>query len=259
METQWEIVESGPTDAPQTVLLLPGGMCSARSYAEVMAEPSLAGVHLIAATMPGHAGAPPPDDFSAEHYVQITSELAKAKGADVIVGFSMGAQVAFNMVTSGAFAGPVVLLGISLSSPDEPLFFRAIIRLGKVLGTLPSAVLKKGIAPMVKKSGLPAERQAELVADFQKNSTRDMRLGLLAYADWLAVDVDRARQFAQAGVPAWFLHAEKGDGDLTDQERATLEASAQVHVVTLPGEVFFLPNEAPQAVADLITEALAAA
>src|SRR3954452_10875610 len=128
MNMQWEMVESGPPDAPQSVLLLPGGMCSARSYAEVMAEPTLAGVRLIAVTMPGHAGAPPPRDFSAEHYAQITSELAKREGVDVIVGFSMGAQVAFNMVASGAFAGPVVLLGMSLSSPDEPLFFRAMIR-----------------------------------------------------------------------------------------------------------------------------------
>src|SRR4051794_16860724 len=230
MDTKWEIVESGPADAPQTVLLLPGGMCSARSYAEVMAEPSLAGVRLIAATMPGHAGAPPPDDFSPEHYVQITAELAKREGVDVIVGFSMGAQVAFNMVVAGAFAGPVVLTGISLSSPDEPLFFRAIIRLGRVLGTLPAAVLKKGIAPMVKKvKTLSPERQAELIADFQKNNSRDMRLGLLAYADWLHHDEDRARQFCETGIPAWFLHAEKGDGDLTDHERATLEAVSQVH------------------------------
>jgi pimeloyl-ACP methyl ester carboxylesterase len=259
METEWELVESGPADAPQTVLLLPGGMCSARSYAEVMAEPSLDGVRLIAATMPGHAGAPPPDDFSAEHYVKITAELAKSKGVDVVAGFSMGAQVAFNMVVSGAFAGPVVLLGISLSSPDEPLFFRAIIRLGSVLGTLPAAVLKMGIAPMVKKAPLPPARRAELIADFGKNNTRHMRLGLLAYADWLRHDDDRARRFCETGVPAWFLHAEKGDGDLTDHERATLEACSQIAVVTLPGEVFFLPNEAPETIADLITQALAAA
>jgi hypothetical protein len=42
VDTEWEIVESGPASAEQTVLLLPGGMCSARSYFEVMAEPSLA-------------------------------------------------------------------------------------------------------------------------------------------------------------------------------------------------------------------------
>jgi len=42
MTIDWELYESGPADADQTVLLLPGGMCSARSYAEVMAQPVLA-------------------------------------------------------------------------------------------------------------------------------------------------------------------------------------------------------------------------
>jgi pimeloyl-ACP methyl ester carboxylesterase len=94
MDTEWEIVESGPAGAEQTVLLLPGGMCSARSYAEVMAEPALARTRLLAVTMPGHAGAPPPEDFSAESYARITAELAKSAGVDLVVGFSMGAWVA---------------------------------------------------------------------------------------------------------------------------------------------------------------------
>src|SRR5260221_2774819 len=128
VDTTWEMVESGPAGAEQTVLLLPGGMCSARSYAEVMAESTLAGTRMIAATMPGHAGAPAPQDFGVEAYAQITAELARSVGADVVVGFSMGATVAYEMVVSGAFAGPVVLLGVSLSAPDEPAFFRPIIR-----------------------------------------------------------------------------------------------------------------------------------
>src|SRR3954467_15732974 len=109
MDTEWEIVESGPVDAEKTVLLLPGGMCSARSYAEVLAEPALARTRLLSVTMPGHAGAPPPEDFSAENYARITAEFARSAGVDLIVGFSMGAMVAFEMVVSGAFAGPVVL------------------------------------------------------------------------------------------------------------------------------------------------------
>ena len=144
------------------MLLLPGGMCSAGSYAEVMAEPALAGMRLVAATLPGHAGAPPPDDYSIENYARLTAELAKKLGADVVVGFSMGASVALEMVASGAFTGPVVLLGISLSPKDEPAFFRAIVRLGSVLGGLPSAVLAKGAASMVKRIPVSAERQAEL-------------------------------------------------------------------------------------------------
>ena len=67
MNTDWELVESGPPDAERTVLLLPGGLCRARSYAELMAQPALADVHLVAATLPGHGGTPAPDDFSIEH------------------------------------------------------------------------------------------------------------------------------------------------------------------------------------------------
>jgi hypothetical protein len=39
MDVDWELREAGPLDAEHTVLLLPGGMCSAGSYAEVMADP----------------------------------------------------------------------------------------------------------------------------------------------------------------------------------------------------------------------------
>lgn len=257
MDTEWEIVESGPADAEKTVLLLPGGMCSARSYAEVMAEPALAGTRVIAATLPGHAGAPPPADFSAEHYGRITAELAKSVKADVVVGFSMGAMVAYEMVVSGAFTGPVVLLGSSFSAADEPGFFRGIIRLTSVLGTLPMALLKSGAASMVKKAPVPAERQAELRADFARNNTRDMREGLRAYLGWLHRDDDRARRLCETGVPTWVVHAEKGDGALTQHERATLEACPHVRVVTIPGHVFFLPNEVPGRIADVITEAIA--
>ena len=83
METDWELREAGPLEAERTVLLLPGGMCSAGSYAEVMAEPALAGMRLVAATLPGHAGAPPPDDYSVENYARLTAELAKKLEADV--------------------------------------------------------------------------------------------------------------------------------------------------------------------------------
>jgi len=54
------------------------------------------------------------------------------------------------------------------------------------------------------------------------------------------------------------VHAEKGDGALTAQERATLEACANVHVVTIPGHVFFMLNDVPDQVADLINEAVKA-
>src|SRR5215471_2246639 len=101
MDVPWELREAGPADAEHTVLLLPGGLCSAGSYAEVMADPALAGTRLVAVTLPGHAGAPPPDDYSVENYARLTSELATTVGADVVVGFSMGGSIALEMVASG--------------------------------------------------------------------------------------------------------------------------------------------------------------
>jgi len=256
MPTEWETIEAGPAGAERTVLLLPGGMCSAGSYAEVMAEPSLAGYRLVAATLPGHCGTPPPDDFRPEHYAQITAELARDVGADVVVGFSMGAMVAYELAVSRAFAGPLVLLGLSLSSPDEPAFFRGIVRLTSVLGALPVAALIKGAASMVKKAAVSPERQAELKADFARNDAHDMKRALQEYLRWLARDDDRARRLCDADVPTWVVHAEKGDGGLTPHERSVLEACPNVHLVTIPGHVFFLPNDVPDAIADVIVDAV---
>ncbi len=255
--TGWEIVESAPPGAEKSVLLLPGGGCSARSYADVMAEPALAGARLIAVTLPGQAGAPAPEDYSPEVFARVTAELAKSAGVDLVVGFSMGAVVAYEMVVSGVFTGPVVLLGISLSPPDEPRFFRAIIRLGSFLGTLPMKVLKMGLASMAKHAPVPPERQAELQADFARNSTHDMLRGLQAYLRWLHRDDDRAQLLCETDVPAWVVHAEKGDGALTQHERAVLEACPRVRVVTIPGQVLFLLNEVPERMADVIVQALA--
>jgi pimeloyl-ACP methyl ester carboxylesterase len=259
METAWEMVESGPPAADRTVLLLPGGMCSARSYAEVMAEPALAGVRMVAVTLPGQAGAPPLGNPSVEEYSRLAAGLAKEVAADVVVGFSMGAVVACEMVVSEAFAGPVVLLGVSLSTRDEPGFFRALIRLGSVLGPLPFAALKKGTGSMVERAELPPERRAQLRADFARNNTRDMGGPLRGYLRWLHRDDDPARRLCEAGLPVWVLHAEKGDGGLTQHEREVLEACPRVQVVTLPGQVMFLPNEVPERIADVVVEALAAA
>jgi pimeloyl-ACP methyl ester carboxylesterase len=233
-------------------------MCSAGSYAELMAQPVLAQTRLVAATLPGQAGAPSPDDHSVESYARQVADLATTLGADVVVGFSMGAVVAVEMLTAGSFAGPVVLLGVSLSLEDEPRFFRALIRSTGVLHNLPMRVLAAGAGTMVKRIPVSPERRAELREDFRRNRPRDMRLALHAYLRWLHGHEGRTGRLCEAGVPLWVVHAEKGDGGLTEEERRTLEACPHAHVVTIPGAVFFLPNEIPERVAEIIGEALAA-
>lgn len=52
------------------------------------------------------------------------------------------------------------------------------------------------------------------------------------------------------------VQREKGDGDLTDDERRTLEACPLAYLVTIPGAVFFLPIEVPERIAEIILEAI---
>jgi pimeloyl-ACP methyl ester carboxylesterase len=254
----WELYESGPDDADHTVLLLPGGLCSARSFAEVMAEPELNDVRLVAATLPGHCGTKPPDDISIENYARLAADLAKERGCDVVVGYSMGATVALEMVVSRQFAKPVVLIGISMSAKDEAAFFRGIVRLGRILGGFPSAALLTMTGVMLRSVALPDDRKAQLAADVRRNEPRVIRRLLREYLHYLTRRAEPARRLCAAGVPAWVVHAEKGDGGLTANERRTLETCPQATVITLPGQSYLIPNERPAEIANLVCAAIAA-
>lgn len=256
MPVEWELLRSGPEDAEHGVLMLPGGASPARSYDDVMAQPTLAGARLVAATLPGHVGTPPPEDFSVESCARSAAVLAVDHGCDVVVGYSIGATVALEMAASGLFRGPVVLLGVSLSPRDEPAFFRAIVRLGAVLGGLPTAALMRAAAVAVRGARVSEERRARMRADLRRNDPRVLRHALSAYLEYLGRYGSPAVRLCGAGVPLWVVHAEKGDGGLTDAERHTLVACPHTSVVTVPGSCFFLPDEEPRRVAGIIAEAV---
>lgn len=259
MKGKWETFESGPADAERTVLLLPGGLNTARSYAELMAQPALAGIHLVAVTLPGHGGTPPPEDFGIENYARLAAELAADLGCDVVVGFSIGASVALEMAASGAFKGPVVLLGPSLSLQDEPAFLRIMDRIGTVLGSLPSAMMLKMIPMAAKHARVAEDRRAELLADLRKNDPAIMRQIFRGYLRYLGRHDAPAARLCNASVPAWIVHAEKGDGGITDTERRTLEECPHTSVITIPGTSYFIPSEEPEQVTGYLIEALARA
>ena len=108
---------------------------------------------------------------------------------------------------------------------------------------------------MVKRTELPADRKRELQDDFRKNVAKEQVHGLREYVGWLHRHERRAERLCRAEVPTWVVHAEKGDGGLTDDERRTLDACPHTYVVTIPGAVFFLPNEASAPIAGVIVEA----
>jgi pimeloyl-ACP methyl ester carboxylesterase len=215
-------------------------------------------MRLVAATLPGHCGTPPPEDITIENYASLATQLAKERGCDVVVGFSMGATVALEMVASGLFAGPAVLLGVAMSTKDEAAFFRAIVRLGSVLGGLPSAALLNMTGMMLKPVPLPPERKAELAADFHRNNPRVIRRLLREYVRYLGRHADPAFRLCNADEPLWVVHAEKGDGGLTNDERRTLEACPHATVVTIPGTSHLLPIEKQTQIAEIIAATVAA-
>ena len=222
----WDMIESGPADAEHTVLLLPGGWCTAMFFEELMAEPALAEIRLVAVTLPGNGGTTPPDDLSIESYARLTSELAADLGCDVVAGHSLGANVALEMAASGGFTGPLVLLAPSFSREDEALAIRVPDRLSRVLGGLPFAAMRSMMRFAVKGSPLPPERAGVLVGELQKNDPTFMRRGIHAYLRYLDRYGSVAARLALRGVPAWVVHGESGDGGMTEDERRTLQAYA---------------------------------
>jgi pimeloyl-ACP methyl ester carboxylesterase len=175
----------------------------------------------------------------------------------VVVGFSHGATVVLDMVLSGQFDGPTVLLGISLTTEDESRLFRTVVRASQKVGRWPMAVLFR-LMPLMAKSAKTTElHKKELVEDFKQNRAKDSVLVCREYLDYIAEDRDFAAELAKSGVPVWVVHAEKGDGGLTDAERATLQAAPNVTLVTIAGSVFLLPDEVPEKTAEVIANALA--
>jgi len=252
----WDRRECGPVHAEHSALLLPGGMCTAVQYEELMAEPALARVRMIAVTLPGMGGAPAPPDPSIENIARMAAECAVDLGCGVVVGHSYGANVALEMAASGAFAGPLVLLAPSFSRQDEAGFFRAIDRLARLLGHLPFAAMLKMMGPAMKRMPLPPERREVLAAELRKNDPRVTRRGVHSYMQYLERHGSVAPRLRDADVPAFIVHGEKGDGGITDEERRTLEASPRISLITIPGASYMTPNEQPALVARLVGEAL---
>jgi pimeloyl-ACP methyl ester carboxylesterase len=150
----------------------------------------------------------------------------------------------------------VVLLGISLSLEDEPMFLRVLGRLGSVMGRLPFSAMRQMMGSVTKNVRVPDARRAELLDDLRKNDPSVMRQVFHGYLQYLGRHDAPATRLCETGVPAWIVHAEKGDGGLTDDERRTLEACPNTRVITIRGTSFFLPNEESERIAEVVVDAL---
>jgi len=257
----WGLRSVGPSDAPRTVLLLPGGMCTARFYDDVLSEPTLEDqdARFVAVTPPGFGGRVGPDDVTVEHYASLAGDLAVALEADLVVGHSLGANHALEMVAAGYFSGPIVLLSPTFSAGDEEADFRRIARVSRipVVGRLPWMVFPHIIDSSFR-GRLPVDRHAELVAEMKRNDMQLCRRMVVAYFDYLHRRAPLTQRLCDANVPTWVAFGEHDEIGLTDSERSALESCAALTLVEIPGSAHFIMTDQPGPTADLIVRALEA-
>jgi pimeloyl-ACP methyl ester carboxylesterase len=256
----WSVHESGPADAEHAALLLPGGLCTAAFYDDVLADPRLAQapIRFAATTVPGFGGTAPLDDLRFESYAEAAAELAADLGCDVVVGHSMGANLAIEMLGAGRFSGSAVLLSPSFSREDEFNVLGVMDRLGRVpgVGALTWWAMLKAMPRGMKKE-LPAGRRDALVAELLRNDPRFCRASVRHYFEYLDRRGSLVSRLCDSGARAWVAFGDgKGEAGLTDTERRGLEGCASIELVTIRGSGHMALNDNPGIVAGLILEAV---
>lgn len=251
----WDIRESGPSDAKSTVLLLPGGMCTGVFFEPIMDALVAAPVHVVAATLPGFGGTPAPADFFMETYASLAGQLAGDVRADIVGGHSLGGNVALEMAARGEFDGPVLLLSPTFSREDEARELVVLDRIGAVpgVGQLAWLAMLKAM-PKAMGKRFPAERRDALVAGMADNDPRFCRRGVRTYFEYLDAHGSLVPRLCQSGVKSYVVFGDNDEIGLTDQERSGLEACADVTLVTVADATHGLIIEQPARIAELILE-----
>jgi pimeloyl-ACP methyl ester carboxylesterase len=263
MNESLEVRRLGPANAAHRALLLPGGMCSIEFYADVMAQPTViqARLGMVAATLPGFGRTTPPADLSMENYARLMGKFAAAEDCDVVVGHSLGANVAIEMAALDVFSGPLVLLSPTFSRADEARFLGILDQVGRVpaLGPLAWTAMLKAVPQMMKKEMLkgkvPKDRADTLAADMGNNDPEFCRHLVRHYYEYLDRHPSLVARLRDSGARSWVVRGDHDDIGLKDQERRDLEASPQITMVTVPNAGHLVLVEQPRRVAEVIVEA----
>ncbi|MCX4766513.1 alpha/beta hydrolase [Streptomyces sp. NBC_01275] len=260
MSERWEVRRAGAVDASHRVLMIPGALCTTVFYADVMAEPAVAGLGMVAAALPGFGRTEAPEDVSMEHYARLMADFAADAGCDTVVGHSLGANVAIEMAAAGLFAGPVVLLSPAFSRGDESRPLSVMNTVGRVpgLGTAAWAGMLR-LLPRAMKDDLPPEHAEALAAVLGDNDPATCRRIVRRYYAYLDRYPSLVPRLCEAGVPAWVVRGDRDDIGLTDEERRGLEACPHVRMVAVPDAGHLALVEQPARVADVVAEAVTAA
>jgi pimeloyl-ACP methyl ester carboxylesterase len=263
--TNGKILRAGGSDDPRyRVLCLPGGLCTAVFYDDLLATPALAAgsVRAFATTLPGFGGVPFPAGFDAspEAHAAYAGELARDLDCDAVVGHSFGANVALEMAAGGHFDGPVILLAPTFSAEDEMKGLETFNRIGYVPGvrSLATALMFRTFPKMLE-GNVPADSVDRLAAEMASSNRRDIRINLRRSYQYLYKHGTLAGRLCRSGVRAEVVFGEDDEVGMTPAERNTLEACPTTRLHSVPNCGHMLPNQKPEWVAELIVDSLTAA
>ncbi len=223
----WVLHESGPESADRIVLLLPGALCTAAFYNDLLAEPSMskAPIRFVATTVPGFGGTAPPADMSTSGRATRSSPESWPRILAATLSSAAASVPTRNRDGVRRSRGRLVLLSPSFSRSDESRVPRALDRLSRVLGHLPYSLMLKIIGPAMK-SGLPPTRREALIAELKKNDPHFVRRQTHLYLEYLDRHGSLAPRFADSGVPAWVVLRRSDDVGITNDERDVLRGES---------------------------------
>jgi pimeloyl-ACP methyl ester carboxylesterase len=258
--TSGKILRAGGADDPRhRVLCLPGGLCTAAFYDDLLATPALAaaGVRAFATTLPGFGGVPFPPGFDAsvEAHAAYAGELARDLDCDAVVGHSFGANVAIEMAAGGHFDGPLILLAPTFSAEDEMKGLETFNRIGYVPGvrSLATALLFRSFPKMLR-GHVPDDSVERLAAEMASSNRSDIRMNLRRSYEHLYRYGTLAGRLCRSGVQAEIVFGEDDEVGLTPAERSTLESCPTTQLRCIPGAGHMLPNQKPEVVAGLVVD-----
>jgi pimeloyl-ACP methyl ester carboxylesterase len=262
--TDGKVLRAGGADDPEhRVLCLPGGLCTAPFYDDLLAEPALArhGVRGIATTLPGFGGVPFPPGFDASvaEYAAYAGSLARELGCDAVVGHSFGANVAIEMAAGGHFDGHLILLAPTFSAEDEMKGLETFNRIGYVPGlrALVTALLFRSFPKMLR-GDVPPDRVDRLAAEMASNNRAAVRLILRRSYEYLYRHGTIAGRLCRSGVSSEVVFGENDEVGITAAERSALESCSTTQLHFVPDCGHMLINQKPEWVAELIVDIIAA-
>jgi pimeloyl-ACP methyl ester carboxylesterase len=251
----WALLETVPQDPRHRVLLLPGLFATAEFYADMLADPLLAGagVTAIAADPPGFAGRPAPAgfDYSVESYAALVEDFAITEEVDAVVGHSFTANVGIEIAARGRYRGRLLLLSPALSREDEEDGLRSLDGASRtpVLRTLVwlgNPPLRRGMRR------LPTRRAGQLLEQMERNPRPANRRLVIAYFDHMARHHGLARRLAAARITTWVARGDRDEVALSPRQLAVLGQAPNVTLVTVPGAGHFSMTDTPWEVNRLV-------